>query len=67
MDSETLLAHHAHWVIEPQPETKSLSQLKPAENMLYEGLCKNQWGDRIRLEQEKVGYIFLVDALKNIN
>jgi hypothetical protein len=66
MDRETLLAHRAHWVIEPQPETKNLNQLHPAESALYEELCSNQLGDRIRLEQEKIGFTLLVEALRKL-
>lgn len=64
MDRETLLAHRPHWGSEPQPETRDLLRLTPEENVLYDDLRRNRLGDRVRLEQEKIGFARVVEALK---
>jgi hypothetical protein len=63
MDQETLLAHRKLWGIEPRPETAELGRLTPLETSLYKDLCRNRWDERIRLEQERIGFGFLEDAL----
>jgi len=63
MDQETLLAHRELWGIEPRPETAELGRLTPQETTLYQNLCTNRWDDRVRLEQERIGFGFLMDAL----
>ena len=64
MDRETLLAHRTLWGHEDKPETCSLTRLTPDESALYDQLRRNHWGDRVRLEQERVGFDFLRDALR---
>ncbi len=64
MDRRTLLAHRPFWGIEARPETKHLLRLNAEESALYDQLRRNHWGDRIRLEQERIGFDFLLDALK---
>jgi len=66
MDRETLLAHRTHWAVEPQPQTGDLKQLTAAESDLYNELRQNCWGDRIRLEQEKIGFNCLIEALEKL-
>ncbi|NTW53634.1 MAG: hypothetical protein HGB15_02465 [Chlorobaculum sp.] len=63
MDRETLLAHRDHWQTEPHPETAELTRLTEAEQSLYNDLRENRLGERVRLEQEKIGYEMLVAAL----
>ena len=64
MDRETLLAHREHWQTEPQPETAELTRLTEAEQSLYDDLRQNRLGENVRLEQEKIGYEMLVEALE---
>jgi hypothetical protein len=64
MDRETLLAHRSHWGVEPRPETRDLVRLTAEENALYDDLRRNRLGDRVRLEQEKIGFDWVVEALK---
>jgi hypothetical protein len=64
MDERTLLAHRPLWGTEAQRETGTLTRLNPDEKALCDRLRTNHWGDRIRFEQERVGYDFLKDALK---
>lgn len=66
MDQETLLAHRKLWGIEPRPETAELGRLTPLETTLYKDLCRNRWDERIRLEQERIGFGFLMDALERL-
>lgn len=56
MDRETLLAHQAQWIEEPQPMLRDLSWLNPDERALFDDLRDNRLGMRIRLEQEKLGF-----------
>lgn len=64
MDRRALLAHRALWGIETQPETGTLARLTPEESALYDQLRKNRWGERVRLEQERIGFDFLLDVLR---
>ncbi|PIE64086.1 MAG: hypothetical protein CSA26_09995, partial [Desulfobacterales bacterium] len=62
----TLLAHRALWGVEPRPETAALCRLTHQENALYNKLRDNHWGERLRLEQERIGFDFLRDVLDTI-
>ena len=66
MDEPTLLVHRALWGIESQPETATLTRLNAAESALYDRLRQNHWGDRVRLEQERIGFDFLCNALRRL-
>ena len=56
MDSETLLAHRASWGTEPKQVAKDLPHLTDAEADLYGALLRGEHGDRVRLEQEFIGF-----------
>jgi hypothetical protein len=64
MDRETLIAHREHWESEPAPETANLSRLTETEQSLYDDLRQNRLGGHVRLEQEKIGYTTLIEALR---
>lgn len=66
MDRDALIAHKQLWETEPHPETANLTRLTQSEHSLYEDLRENRIGNRIRLEQEKIGYAALVEALEKI-
>jgi hypothetical protein len=66
MDRQTLLAHREHWQTEPHPETAELSSLTETEQSLYDDLRENRLGDHIRLEQEKIGFATLLEALRKV-
>lgn len=66
MDEETLLAHRALWGSESGLETGTLARLTPEEAAVYDRLRRNHWGVRIRLEQERIGFDFLVAALARL-
>ncbi len=65
MDRDTLLAHQPHWVREDIPNTTNLPRLTADECALYVDLTANTFGDRIRLEQERVGFARLAMALED--
>jgi hypothetical protein len=56
MDRETLLAHPDQWVREPSPVTGVLAGLTAAEAALCADLAEGVYGDRVRLEQERVSF-----------
>ncbi len=63
MDQETLLAHRPLWETEPHPETRDLPRLTDEERKVYDELRQNRWGAGVRLEQEKIGFTWLLEAL----
>ena len=65
MDRETLLAHRPLWGREAKQETARLQRLNAEESILYGQLRENHWGDRVRLEQERIGFEYLRAALRN--
>lgn len=64
MDRQTLLSHQPFWEQEPKAETRELARLNAVEGALYDELRHNRLGDRVRLEQEKIGYRRLLQTLK---
>ncbi len=64
MDRATLLAHRGQWVTEPSPTNRSLSNLTEAEGALYGDLIEGRFGPAIRLEQERVRFSMLQQALQ---
>ena len=63
MDQQTLQDHQSLWGVETQPETATLTRLTAAESVLYDQLRQNHWGDRIRLEQERIGFEYITASL----
>ncbi len=66
MDIETLLSHRELWGFESEQEKANLIRLTPEETKLYDQLRNNHWGENIRLEQERVGFKFLLDVLEGL-
>ncbi|NMW21613.1 MAG: hypothetical protein HKK67_08290 [Chlorobiaceae bacterium] len=66
MDRPTLMEHQALWGTEPSPETGTLSRLTAEESALYDQLRRNDLGHQIRLEQEKIGFEWLLEALGRV-
>ena len=66
MDRETLMEHRTLWGFEPSPETGILTRLTDEESALYDQLRQNDLGFQIRLEQEKIGFEWLVEALGKV-
>ena len=63
MDEATLLAHRDQWVIEPSPSAVSLEFLDEAEAALYRDLVTGRLGPSIRLEQERIRFSAIEQAL----
>lgn len=68
MDEATLLAHRESWGQEPA-EVRVLVEpqhLTAEEAEVYRGLRDGRWGDRLRLEQERIAYGWLLSALSSL-
>ena len=65
MDSDTLLAHQAQWVTEPTPTAAALSLLTPDEQALYAALGAGVFGPAVRLEQERISFAVIAQALSH--
>lgn len=63
MDRETLLAHRPLWGREPRPVKAQLSRLTDSERVLYDDLKDNRLGNGVRLEQERIPYHRVLEAL----
>jgi hypothetical protein len=63
MDADTLLAHTEQWVVEPAPTSRALPNLTSDEASLYRDLVEGLHGPTIRLEQERVRFSLLRQAL----
>jgi hypothetical protein len=63
MDRDTLLAHRERWGHESSPTTAKLDRLGPAEAELYTDLVADRFGDRIRLEQERIDWAWVTKRL----
>ncbi|MDP9413218.1 MAG: DUF3322 domain-containing protein [Pseudomonadota bacterium] len=66
MDETTLLAHQALWVGEERPFLGDLPRLTDTERRLFEDLKGNRFGDRVRLEQERIAYGELLRTLQGM-
>ena len=63
MDRETFLAHRPMWVEEHAPSTESLVRLTDPERALHRELLRGVHGERLRLEQERISFRWVRDAL----
>lgn len=63
MDRETLLAHRDRWVLEERPAKSSLRRLRLAERGVYSDLVGDVFGERVRLEQERVDWAWVTARL----
>lgn len=68
MDRETLLAHRALWGQEPHDKryTGQPTRLTDAEQALFAELAGDHFGERIRLEQERVAFATVRAALSRV-
>lgn len=63
MDRRTLLAHRTQWVTEPSPSTVELDFLDTEETALYRDLIADAFGSSVRLEQERVSFAAIEQAM----
>ncbi len=68
MDRETLFAHQSLWGQEEHNKRcdGALTNLTDAEQELYTLLKTNGFGQCIRLEQERIGFAYLVSKLEDV-
>ena len=63
MDRATLLAHRGQWVTEPRPTAATLDLLDAEEAELYRDLIEGALGPSVRLEQERIRFAAIEQAL----
>ncbi|MDR2012726.1 MAG: DUF2220 family protein [Rhodanobacter sp.] len=66
MDQDTLFSHKTLWVNEKeQHPAAELTLLTEAEQQVYQGIKQQQWGQNIRLEQERIDWGTAWNALQH--
>ncbi len=65
MDRQTLLSHRALWGVEPKQHDQPLVRLSPDELALYDDLRFDRLGERVRLEQERIGFGHVTEAVRD--
>jgi hypothetical protein len=63
MDRQTLLAHRDRWGQEPSPTAARLDRLTPEEAALFSDLVTDRFAERVRLEQERIGWGWVQERL----
>ncbi len=63
MDSATLLAHRLQWGAEPQSVLRELPRLTIEEALVYNDLRDQRLQPGLRLEQERIGFAWVQQAL----
>ena len=66
MDRNTLLAFESRWGVEEKPTSRDLFRLTPDEHALYDDLRDNRIRKNLRLEQERVGFGWVMAALSRL-
>ncbi len=66
MDRSTLLEFEPLWGTEDSPLDRDLPRLTPEERTLYDDLRDNRIGRHLRLEQERIGFGWVKDALARL-
>jgi hypothetical protein len=64
MDRATLQAHRAMWGREPQPARHPLTRLEADEAALYDDLRHDRLAPGLRMEQEHIGFGWVMKALR---
>ena len=66
MDRDTLMAHEVHWGQEDDQVVHDLPRLAGDERALYDDLRDNRIRRNLRLEQERVGFQRVTDAVRRL-
>ena len=66
MDQATLMQHQAYWGTETTPVVHDLPNLTPEERELFNALRDNRFRERLRLEQELLGFHWVERVLQQI-
>lgn len=64
MDRATLLAHESQWVRDSAPTNEHLEMLLPDEAALYTDLVEGTFGPAVRLEQERISFSAVEQAVR---
>lgn len=64
MDRDTLVAHLGQVVAEANPTSAPLGSLSPEEADLYRDLVEDRYGTNVRLEQERIRFSLVRQALE---
>lgn len=64
MDRDTLLAHRTLWTHEPAPVAAHLPRLTDVERSVYDDLRFDRLGPRVRLEQERIRFQLVEQAVR---
>ena len=64
MDRDTLQAHRLSWGVEDTPLRVDLPRLTADECALYDDLRDQRLGSGVRLEQERIGFGWLMQQLR---
>lgn len=67
MDRATLLAHESLWGEELSPVHRDLPRLTEEERELFDALRDHQIRKNLRLEQERIGFRWVLDRLQRLN
>lgn len=67
MDRDTLMGHRKLWGQEPSRHDKPLARLTPDESALYLDLRLDRLGERVRLEQERIGLSSVERAIAKLS
>lgn len=66
MDLATLKAFPELWGTENKPTRRELIRLTEHEQAVYQGLLGNQWGNQVRLEQERIPISHLMQTTRAV-
>jgi len=66
MDRSTFMAFESLWGTEDSPIDRDLPRLTAPERSLYDDLRDNRIGRHVRLEQERIGFGWVEDALARL-
>ncbi len=66
MDLPTFLRFKLLWVSERNPTSRDLSRLTLEERELFDDLRNDKYGPSLRLEQERIGFPWVCDALAKL-
>ena len=66
MDRRTLLEFESLWGTEASPIDRDLPRLTAEEHALYDDLRDNRFGRQVRLEQERIGFGWVKEALERL-
>lgn len=67
MDRATLISHRSQWVTEGRQTNAHLVNLTSDETDLYRDLVEGAFGSSVRLEQERVNFQAILDALERLS